>query len=355
MDKDISTMLKYIDSVIDSQSGEIDLSLQFNEFSMTIDPDKFVYNNYYQKDTDGHSVKTDISTVIWRIHGTDNSETLPINSFLHRCIPTNQEVLEFYKDINPDFNDQTSEGYNMYKKYLGLDTLAGRITPLYNMTRASPLLGKPNVFKTSIPLAHDRQEMILNQAMNDESSPKENPEEFKEFIYKMSNQYSSINYDQLNYLFFYITNGYLSPQTGTILCTYPTLDPVATGRDKRTIISNLFAANYPVYQPLRSMQFFLKNKVIHLKMDMDFFDLGNMFDALYGIVLLSMAAHYGKYERGLVHISSNYYRVASEHFSFFKDKNNTYEKLEKNSISVTINNHSSDFSDLKEINIDIEH
>lgn len=355
MNTDISTMMKYVDSVIGSQKAENDLSLQFSEFSMTIDPASFVYNNCYQKDTDGHSVKTDLASVIWRIHGTDNPETLPENSFLRLYIPTVGEVADLYKEINPNFNNESSEDYAKYKDYLGLDTLAGRLSPLYNITRAAPMLGKPNVFRSSIPLAHDRQEMILNQVMNDETAPKDDEEKLKEFIYKMSNQYASMNFDQLNYLFFYIVNGYLSDQTGSVLCAYPSLDPLAVSRDKKTIVQNLFASNYPVYQPLRSMKFFLKNKVINLKMDMDFFDLGNMFDALYGIVLLSLAAHYGKYERGLVHIATPYYRLPVEHFSFFQDKKNNYDNLEKNSLSLIIPNPTNDFSDLKVNDIEIEH
>ncbi len=344
--KDLSIILKYIDSIISDQPTDHHLSLQFHDFSTTVDPKSFVYNNYDQINSDGHSIRDDLSSLIWRIHGTDDGSSLPKESFLNKYIPTLLDVTHLYNNINPNFKDQHSEDYKKYKDYLGLDTLEGRISPLYGLTRSLPIVGKPSVFSSSIPLASDRQSVMLEKAMNDDSVSKDDEVQFKEYLNKMAAQYNSIQLDQLNNLFFFITNGYLEEKTGYMLCSYPTLQPISAGRDKNTIVANLFASNYPVYQPLRSIQFFIKKNSLHLKMTFDFFNCGNMFDILYGITLLSLAVHYGKYEMGLVHIDTPYYIVYQEHFPMFIHKKNNYDNLVKNSLMIIPKDDLTDFSSL---------
>ncbi len=342
----------YIEQYGKEQLKNEDYSFFYKD-SIELDPNNFIYLNLETSQND--SIFDNISDVIWRIKGYDDSDNLPPNSFLRKYVVTEEQKVKMFNDICKEFNDPDSEQYKEYKDKLGLDTLVGKIGPLYHYPRVLYRHTPGNVFNSACPPSRDKYNKIVAELENDENFKKlDNEDDKKKYIKNIIDGYNNTILDQLNQIFFSMQNNFFLSEAYrfVLYMNDPTYIHLPIGKNETKHAVNIFSHLNPFPLLLDTVQFLFINDKVSVKLNFNDFDVGNMFDVLYGIVLLLLASQVSNVPIGKVYINSPLYHVKRKYFEYFKNFNSN--QLDSYKISLKVDSEFNDFSDLKEKNLIVE-
>lgn len=321
--------------------------------SVELDINNFVYVNL--ETGESNSILANIADVIWRLKGYDDSSQLSENSFLRKYLVTEEQKTILFNDICKDFNDENSEQYKEYKESLGLDTLVNKIGPLYQYPRTVFRNTPANVYNSACPLSRDKFKALSDELEKDENYMKlDNEEDKKKYTKDIINAYNNSFLDQINQVFFSLQNNFFLTESYryVIHMNHPTYTHLPIGKNELKHVTNVFSHLNPFPLLLDTIQFLFIEDKISIRLNFCDFDLGNMFDVLYGITLLLIASHISKLPVGKVYISSPLYHIKKHHFDYFKTFKS--DQLPTYKMSLKLDSDFEDFTDLKEKNIIVE-
>jgi hypothetical protein len=306
-------LYKHIETIKDSIKDE-SVKLTLNGV-LTLDPRDMFYINL---ETPTFDITDNIEEVLWRINGSDNIETLPQNSFIRKYAITEKTKYDLLDKINKDLNNPESEIYKKAAGELGLETLVGKVSPLYGYTRNIPRTRTSSMFYHNLPLAYDKEEKLYSALSNDESYIHLDEKEKQEYANKIIHENNDLFHDQLATIFFALQNKILLDNMSQLVlhCVDPTTRALIT--DGEILYTrNIFNNSNPFPLCLDSLQFVIINDKVNIKMNFNSFDLFNLFDVAYGMVLLLIADHVlGINNPGVLYISSPIYHIKKEYLDF---------------------------------------
>lgn len=285
--------------------------------NLIVDPNCAFYINLETPTTD---FSENIEEVLWRIQATDNIDALPENSFIRKYAVTAESKHALFDTINKDLNNPESEIYQKHAAELGLDSFVGKISPLYIYTRVIPRIRASSVFYHNLPLSYDKESRLLRELESNEDFKKMDDKGREEYISNIIHKNNDLFHDQLSAIFFALQNKIFidNPAQYVLHCVDPTARSLINSGDL-LYTRNIFNNSYPFSQNLDSIQFLILNNRLNLKLNFNNFDVFNLFDVYYAMILLLIGDHVlGTHEPGLMYISSPLYTIKKEHLDFYK-------------------------------------
>ena len=292
--------------------------------SITISLDNFIYMN--RDDNRENVLKENIKDALWRLISKDDISKLSNDSFLRKyaCTKESKEKLidkiaalqniskdsDKYKELVNTFN--TSEDEFIY--------------PLYNYPRNTLVKSKLTAIKTMSGLPADAMSLAINDAENNDDYKKLSDDKEKvSFIEKnYIHPYKSTILDQYHEVLFYIKQNLTlaTPYMNVIRCIDPSTVHFPINTDKALIPTyNLINGNNPFPLLLETMQFIHVNDKLSLVLNFNSFNIGNLFDVLFSMVLLLIASHESKIDIDKIIINSPYYFIAKNDYEYFSNLN----------------------------------
>ncbi len=313
-----------------------------------VNPERFFYINLDNPKTPNYKddLTANLHDVVWRLLGSDDASLLDENSFLRQYIPTEEQKNEFLKLIDPNLLDPTSDAYKEYNGELKLNELTKTIFPLYNYPRYASRMTTLNFFDNICPMSKDKQIQLLEKLKNDPKYNDLNEEGKKKYFEQISVGIRHASIDQIEQLFFSLKNKYFLDYSHryVVNLTDPGSKFLPTGKEHSSV-ANIFSQKNPFPMDLDSFQLLFVDNKVSIRLNFNNFDMGNMFDLLYGIVILQLASKISELEIGTVYIYSSYFHINARHYDFFKSvdpKTFLYYNL-----SLKTDSAFEDFSDLK--------
>ena len=295
---------------------------------------KIDLNNFFYINTDDNNedvLKSNIKDALWRLISKDNVSALPKDSFLNKYKCTKESKQKLIDSIAKIQNIQKDS-----KQYQDLiDTLKTNeeefIYPLYNYPRNTLVKSKLNTTKFMSGLPVDSMSLVLKDANNNDDYKKLTEEKEKiEFLNKnYIYPYKGTILDQYHEVLFYLKQNLtlLNPYMNVIRFIDPSCVhfPIRTDLDLVPTY-NLINGNNPFPLLLETVQFIHINNKLSLVMNFNSFNIGNLFDVLFGMVLLLIASHESQVEIDKIIINSPYYYVAKTDYEYFRQFDLTSQK-----------------------------
>lgn len=258
--------------------------------TLEIDPEKFPYINLHNS-----PIEADIEDCIWRIHGKDDANALHARSWLQKYRATELDKMEIMKHVNFDTN---------MNSHLEIDNFVGRINPLYGYSRFSPKISVPSMSDDNLPIASDKMGIIMEMISKD---PRyldlPNDEEKEKFIKNIVNGHKFGVMDQLNSVFNIMQTGHYIFRPEDMFVTL--IEPSIQSFCDMDHAKNMLLKRNPFALGLSSFQFIITASAkINMIMNFRFLDVSNLFDLLYGVMLLTLASKVSNLSKGRIYITT---------------------------------------------------
>lgn len=259
--------------------------------TIKIDPERFPYINLHNS-----PVEADIEDCIWRIHGKDDPNALHPKSWLHKYRATELDKLEIMKHVSFDTD---------MNLHLEIDNFVGRINPLYGYSRFSPKISVPSMSDDNLPIASDKMSIIMEMISKDPRySDLSNDEDKEKFIKNIVNGHKFGVMDQLNLVFNILQTGHYIFRPEDMFVTL--IEPSIQSFTDMDHAKNMLLKRNPFALGLSSFQFIITTSAkINMIMNFRFLDVSNLFDLLYGVMLLTLASKVSNLPRGNIFINTS--------------------------------------------------
>lgn len=313
-----------------------------NTATLVIDPFNFNYINF-----DSNDIKVDISDAVYRLSLYDN---LSPNSSLNKYKMTQDLIDNFVRSISG--NDESKKVLEELEK-LGLNDLIGKVSPIYDYYRKTISTSSYSTIDKQRDIPNDLVSLIALQILNDKEYKEKNlsDDESNTYIDKIIENYRTMFTDQLSIFFYNLKNRliYDLPHLNTLYLIDPSKLYYPFGTSKEvSIFLNLLNNRYPFPLDLNSVQFIYENDTINLQLNFNDFNVGNMSDVLFGIVLLLIASHESgdtvdnRIKVGQVYINTPYLTIKPEHYDLLAV--NDISILPQYSLKLKVDSTYKDFS-----------
>lgn len=315
-----------------------------NTINLTIDPLNFTYINF-----DSNDIKTDIADAVYRLSLFDN---LSPNSYLNKYKMTKELIDTFVASIGG--NDQSKTVLEELEK-LGLNDLVGKVSPIYDYYRKTISTSSYSTIDKQRDIPNDLVSLIALQILNDKEYKEKNlsEEDSNKYIDKIIENYRTMFTDQLSIFFYNLKNRliYDLPHLNNLYLVDPSKLYYPFGTSKEvSIFLNLLNNRYPFPLDLNSVQFIYENDTINIQLNFNDFNVGNMSDVLFGIVLLLLASHESgdsvdnRIKVGQVYINTPYLTIQPDHYDLLEA--NDPLMLPQYSLKLKVDSTYKDFSTL---------
>lgn len=258
--------------------------------AIEIDPERFPYINLHNS-----PIEVDLEDCIWRIHGKDDSYTLHPKSWLHKYRLTESDKAKIMKYLSFDTDMSV---------HLEIDNFVGRVNPLYGYSRFSPKISVPSMSDDNLPIASDRMTVMMSTIAKDPRYTElPNDEEKEMFIKQIVNGYKYGVTDQLNMAFNILQTGQHSFRPYDMFVTL--IEPSIQTFGDMDHAKNMLLKRNPFPLGLTSFQFTVTSETkINLNLNFRFLDVSNLFDLLYGVMLLTLASKVSNLPKGKICINT---------------------------------------------------